>query len=70
MEVPDSAVAPPPRRAEMMSRPGAKTSTQLPKFEKDARASLRSLAPTVRAWSTRAGEVLQASWLSFPAAIA
>ena len=40
--------------------PGAKRSTQVPKFEYDARASVFSVAPTVMAFAARAGELLQA----------
>ena len=50
--------------------PGAKRSTQVPKFEKPARASVRVLAATVRADATRAGDVLHALPLLLPAAIA
>ena len=42
--------------AETMAEPGAKMSTQLPKLENDARASLLVVAPTVIASPTRAGE--------------
>src|SRR5437762_5688892 len=52
-----------------MSTPGAKTSTQLPKLEKDARKSLSSLAPTTSASVTSAGEPVQALTLLLPAAM-
>ena len=42
--------------AEVMPLPGANTSTQLPKFENDERASLLVVDPTVSAEATRAGE--------------
>ena len=41
--------------------PGAKMSTALPKFEKDALASAESTAPTVMADGADAGEELSAS---------
>src|SRR5262245_30656704 len=41
---------------ERIAEPGAKTSTTEPKFENDARASVRVLAPTVIASPTRAGD--------------
>ena len=47
--------------------PGASRSTQLPKFEKTARLSVLSLAPTVIAPGTRAGERRQALLFSLPA---
>src|SRR5215470_728312 len=56
--------------ADVMPWPGANRSTQAPRLENDARASTLVLAPTVRAWPTRAGESLHASALSLPAAIA
>ena len=40
----------------VISRPGAKTSTHLPKFEKLARSSVMVEAPTVMASSLAAGE--------------
>ena len=55
---------------DVMLLPGAKMSTQVPKFENEERASDVVVEPTVIALATRAGEVLHASWLSFPAAIA
>src|SRR3954464_14553580 len=45
-------------------------STQVPKFENDARASLLVVAPTVMALGTRLGEPLHALPLSLPAATA
>ena len=53
-----------------MLDPGAKRSTQVPKLEKDDRASVLVELPTVRAWDTRAGDELQALALLLPAAIA
>jgi hypothetical protein len=41
--------------------PGAKMSTTVPKFEKEAFASAESIAPTVIADGADAGEVLRAS---------
>ena len=55
---------------EVMLDPGAKISTHVPKFEKDERASVLVVEPTVIAVATRAGEELQASALLLPAAIA
>ena len=55
---------------EVMLLPGAKMSRQVPKFEKDARASVVVVAPTVLAAATRAGEVVQASVFELPAAMA
>lgn len=55
---------------DVMSLPGAKMSRHVPIFENEARASLIVVAPTVIALATRAGEKLQASKPSFPAAIA
>src|SRR4051812_8156363 len=51
-----------------MSTPGAKTSTQEPKFEKPGLESVESTAPTVMASGTRAGDSVHASTDSFPAA--
>ena len=55
---------------EVMLDPGAKISTQVPKFENDDRASVVVVEPTVIALATRAGDELQALALLFPAAIA
>src|SRR5689334_15112675 len=55
-------------QAEVTLTPGAKMSTQVPKLENEARASVFMVAPTVRASGVRAGEVPQASALSLPAA--
>ena len=57
-----------PIHALMMSFPGANTSTAGPKLENEARASSIVVAPTVMAEGARAGLVLEASLLSFPAA--
>ena len=57
-------------QAEVMLEPGAKRSTQVPKFENEERASLLVVEPTVFAAATRAGEPLQALALALPAAIA
>ena len=48
------------RQAEVMLLPGAKMSTQVPKFENEERASLVVVEPTVIAFAVRAGETLQA----------
>src|SRR6476660_265118 len=56
--------------ADVMLLPGAKMSTQVPKFENDERTSVIVVEPTVIALAVRAGETLQASWFSFPAATA
>ena len=53
-----------------MLEPGAKMSTQVPKFENEARASVLVVAPTVIAAATRAGEALHAFGVPLPAAIA
>src|SRR5437763_14904708 len=53
-----------------MPDPGANKSKQLPVFEKLDRASVFSVAPTVNADPTRAGELPQASLFSFPPAMA
>jgi len=50
--------------------PGAKMSTQVPKFENDARASVLVVAPTVIACGVRAGDCVQASAFELPAAMA
>ena len=56
--------------AEVMFSPGAKMSVQVPKLEKEARASVLVVALTVIASGTRAGVKLQASVLELPEAIA
>src|SRR6266540_3228298 len=55
---------------DVMSTPGANRSTHLPKFENDAFLSWSSVAPTVIADGSFAGEPSQASALSLPAATA
>ena len=45
---------------DVMLLPGAKMSTQVPKFENDERASVIVVEPTVIALGSRAGDVLQA----------
>ena len=55
---------------EVMLLPGAKMSRHVPKLEKDARASVLVVAPTVFAAGTRAGDELHAFAFEFPAAIA
>ena len=55
---------------DVMLLPGAKMSTQVPKFENEERASVVVVEPTVSALGTSAGELLQAFRLSLPAAIA
>ena len=57
-------------QAEVMSRPGAKMSVHVPKFENDERASLLSTEFTVIASGVRAGVKLHASALELPEAIA
>lgn len=57
-----------PIHAERISTPGLKTSTRLPKLENDARASLESIAPTVMALGSEAGEKPEASAAELPAA--
>src|SRR5687767_7336136 len=57
-------------QAEVMVEPGAKMSTQDPKFEKDERESVRVVDPTEMTFAARAGEELQALALAFPAATA
>ena len=56
--------------ADGMLEPGAKTSTQLPKFEYDACALSLSVAPTVSADLALPGENAQAYVALFPAAAA
>jgi len=56
--------------AEVMLDPGAKMSTTLPTLEKDDRASLIVLDPTVMASLTRAGDDVLAFAFELPAAIA
>src|ERR1051325_4204016 len=55
--------------AEVIEEPGAKMSTHVPKFEKEERASVEVVEPTVIAAATRAGEEPQASALLLPAAM-
>src|SRR4029434_10411142 len=57
-------------QVDLMLEPGAKMSTQVPKLEKDDRASLLVVEPTVMAAGTRAGEEVQAVALELPAATA
>ena len=47
-------------QAERIDEPGAKISTQVPKLEKEERASLDVVEPVVIAFAARAGETLQA----------
>ena len=56
--------------AERMLEPGANTSTTLPKFENDERASLLVDEPTVIAAPTRAGDWFAALVFELPAATA
>jgi hypothetical protein len=56
-----------PIQPAVMLTPGPKISTQVPKFEKLARASALLLAATVIADGVRAGDWVQASALLFPA---
>ena len=46
--------------ADVMLLPGAKMSTQVPKFENEERASVVVVEPTVIALAARAGETLHA----------
>ncbi len=55
---------------DVMSLPGAKRSVQLPKLEKEARASVSEVALTVIASATRAGVKLHALEPALPEAIA
>lgn len=48
--------------------PGAKMSTTDPKLENEARLSLMSMAPTVMANGSEAGDLVEAWTFSFPAA--
>jgi hypothetical protein len=57
-------------QAEVMLEPGAKMSRHVPKLEKDERASVLVVAPTVTAAATRAGDELHALAFELPAAIA
>jgi hypothetical protein len=57
-------------QVEVMLEPGAKMSTQVPKFENEERASVMVVEPTVSAAATRAGDELHALALLLPAAIA
>ena len=56
--------------ADVMLTPGANRSTQVPKFENDARVSVLSVAPTVIASGVAAGEKVHASADELPAATA
>jgi hypothetical protein len=53
---------------DVIPTPGAIISTAVPKFEKLAKLSLLSVAPTAYAVTSDEGEVSPASWASFPAA--
>ena len=57
-----------PIQAAVILTPGAFISTQLPWFEKDAGVSFSDVAPTVMALGAPAGERVQASVASLPAA--
>src|SRR5262245_19674482 len=57
-------------QAEVIELPGAKRSRHVPKLENEALASVLVVAPIVFAAATRAGEVVHASALELPAAIA
>ena len=59
-----------PIQPAVIPTPGAKRSTQVPKFEKLARASVLVLAATVSAAGTRAGDWVHALILLLPAATA
>ena len=58
-----------PIHADVMSTPGAKKSTAMPKFEKGALVSALSMAPMVSASLTRAGDAVSAFALLLPAAM-
>lgn len=61
----------PPIQVEVTSSPGAYTLTQAPKFENSERSSLTLIAPTESTsepFEANAGELLHATWFSFPAA--
>ncbi len=55
-------------QADVMPEPGANTSRQVPQFEKDERASVDVVEPTVIADGARAGDWVQASAFELPAA--
>ena len=57
-----------PNQAERIEDPGAKISTHLPKFEYEAGASTKVVAPTVIAVGALAGDRVHASVVSLPAA--
>jgi hypothetical protein len=56
MEVPAFVLVPPVLDKDTIEDPGAKMSTQLPQFEKDERAFVIVIAPTVSAFDAEAGE--------------
>src|SRR6185503_1030099 len=56
--------------AERIPEPGAKRSKHVPKFEKEERASVVVVEPTVIALAARAGDELHAFALLLPAATA
>lgn len=68
IEVPERTLVDPLLDVEMTLRPGAQTSTPVPKFEKEAFVSSMVEAATVMACLTRAGEEFLTSSFSFPAA--
>ena len=70
MEVPERVLtaSTPLIQVEVMCDPGAKISMGAPWLEKDDLTSLKEEAPTVMTSATRAGEMLLASVLLFPAA--
>src|SRR3954464_5810028 len=70
IEVPEIVFVAPPSQSEVTLTPGAKRSTQPSQLKKDARRSAVSVAATVRAAGTRAGEVVQPATLLLPAATA
>src|SRR6266550_3381418 len=59
-----------PIQSEVTFTPGALISTQLPRFENEAKVSVTSVAPTVIAEGSLDGEKLHASAVLFPAATA
>ena len=56
--------------ADRMLEPGAKRSRHVPQFENEDLASVEVVEPTVIAFAARAGDCVQASTLSLPAATA
>src|SRR5262245_42915257 len=70
IEVPLIVFVPPFSQSDLIDEPGAYRSTQAPKFENDDFASEMVDEATVVVFAALAGDVLHASWFSFPAATA